>query len=66
MPQRIKVSSMINNADEEFIFTIRIPVGLINNPNFFETMQSFEFSNPVSWLLALANAIENAKGKDNA
>lgn len=67
MPKRIIMSTEIDQVKQEMRFIIKIPLNLINNSNFFETMRSLEFGNPSTWLRRLADAIDEVtKGNDNA
>lgn len=57
MPEQIEVTVMNNDIIRKYRFTIQIPYSFVENTNFMEVMETYQITDPVGWLEALANFI---------
>ena len=65
MDNKIEVTVMNNDVTKKYRFTIQIPYSMIENTNFMEVMETYQITNPVGWLEALANFIRSITEKRN-
>ncbi len=65
MNKRIETIVIANDVAEKVCFKILIPYSLIQNTNFLEVMETYQLTDPIGWLNALANFIQNQTENNN-